>query len=340
LGISIFIAYASFTVLHVILGELIPKSIAIRHPLKTTTLLSAPLDLFYKCSSPLIKAMNGTANWILRNILRITPASGHEHVHSADELALLVAESERQQEVTETEREILINALELSDLSAKSILTPRGEVAVLDLDDPFEKNLQLVRETKHTRFPLVRGHLDNAIGQVHVKDFLKLIGRSDPDLMSIRRELKAVPLTMPLDVLLKFFLEERTHLALVVDEFGDSKGLVFLDDVLAELVGDIQDEFDIDETPEFQSINENEFVVKGNLTLNELHDFCPQLELEDPEVSTVSGYVIQKIGHIPEVGEETTILDYNVKVMSSDGRRIGALYFKRNPQLAADLQED
>ncbi len=327
--ISFVIAIVSFTFLHVVIGELMPKSIAIRKALATTLVLAGPLHLFYRSFHWAIRILNGTANWLLKKLFKIDPISEGEHVHSAEELAVLVAESGKALEVTETEREILINALELNELWVRDVMTPRQEVVVLDADEPFEKALETARRTKHTRFPLVKGgHLDNALGLIHIKDVLKLVGTPDPDLMRIKRELKMVPDTMPLDMLLKFFLKERAHLAMAVDEFGTPVGIVFLDNVIEELVGDIQDEFD-NERPESTWINENEFVVEGAMTLNDLAGLVEELELESGEVTTVGGYITQQLGRFPEVGETMEIAGWEAKVTSTDGRRVGQIHFRR-----------
>jgi CBS domain containing-hemolysin-like protein len=324
---SFIIATASFSFVHVVIGEQVPKVLAIRKPVEAVLLLIQPLHWFYRVFGWAIAIINGSANFILRKVFRVEPAS-HEEVHSAEELALLVEESEKHDEVTETERGILINALELNDILVKEVMTPRSEVVVLDLDRPFDENLAQAVRTMHTRFPLVRGHLDNTEGLVHIKDFLKLIGDSDPDLVTIKRELKMVPETMPLDVLLQFFLKEKAHLALVVDEFGAPAGLVFMDNVIEELVGDIQDEFD-NERSAFTRVNEAEFVVEGALTLNELSDHVGELDLESGEVTTVGGYITQKLGHLPEPGEGVEIEGFQARVTSTDGRRVGQVHFRR-----------
>lgn len=334
--ISFVLAIASFTFLHVVIGELLPKSIAIRKSVATTLLLAGPLHLFYRTFHWAIRVLNGTANWILKKVFHIDPVGEGEHIHSADELALLVAESERAEQVTEIEREILINALALNELWVRDVMTPRQEVIVLHADEPFEKSLETARRTKHTRFPLAKGgHLDNAIGLIHIKDVLKLVGTPDPDLMRIKRELKMVPDTMPLDVLLKFFLKERAHLAMVVDEFGTPVGIVFLDNVIEELVGDIQDEFD-NEKPESNWINDNEFVIEGAMTLNDLTEMADELDLDSGEVTTVGGYITQQLGRFPEVGEMVEIHGWEAKVTSTDGRRVGQVHFRRLEPVAAN----
>lgn len=325
--LSFLIAAGSFSFVHVVIGEQVPKVLAIRKPVPMTLWLISPLHWFYRSFRWAIWTINGSAGFILRKVFKVEPA-GHDEVHSAEELAQLVEESERHDEVTQTEREILINALELNDLKVQDVMLPRSDVVYFDVDDTFAKNLELAVRTKHTRFPLVRGHLDSALGLIHIKDLLMLTLEDNPDLMQIKRELKIVPETMPLDTLLSFFLHEKVHLAMVVDEFGDPSGLVFLDNVIEELVGDIQDEFDNERSP-FTRVNENEFIVEGAISLNELSDHVPSLELESGEVTTVGGYITQQLGHLPEPGEGLEIEKYEATVTSTDGRRVGQVYFRK-----------
>ena len=334
--ISMVLAIASFTFLHVVVGELLPKSIAIRKSVETTFALAGPLRVFYNTFRPFIVFLNGTANWLLKNIFRIDPVNEGEHIHSAEELALLVTQSGQSQEVTETERKILINALGLNELWVRDVMTPRNRVVILDADQPFEKVLEIAMRSKHTRFPLVKGHLDHAIGLIHIKDLFKLIKDPAPDLMRIKRELKIVPDTMPLDTLLRFFLHEHAHLAMAVDEFGTPVGIVFLDNVMEELVGDIQDEFD-NERSSFNKINEDEFIIEGAMTLNDLAGHVPELFLESGEVTTVGGYLTQQLERFPEIGETVEILGYEARVTSTDGRRVGQVHFRK---LVPDGEDD
>lgn len=333
-AISFTIAISSFTILHVIIGEQIPKSLAITKPLSTSLELSRPLTAFSTAFSIPIRMMNGTANWLLKTVLRIEPAGEHAHAHSAEELAYLVEESERSQQVTETEREILENALELNEVWVRDIMTHRSEVVVIDAADSFDAILELVRDTKHTRFPLVNDHLDDAIGFIHVKDLLRLVGQQQPNITAIKRDLKVVPETMPLDMLLKFFLKEKTSLALVADEFGHASGIVFLDNVIEELVGDIQDEFD-NEHSAFTRLTDGEFVTDGTTTLVDLADYEEELYLESGEVTTVGGYITQQLGRFPETGETVVINGWEAKVASTDGRRVGQIRFRRLSDEAA-----
>ena len=288
-----------------------------------------PLHLFYLLLKPAIVVLNGTANWILRVIFRIDPVSESERVHSEEELKHIVSESsEHSDEVTETEKHIVLNALSLNDRYVRDVMTPRKDVVWLDVGESFETNLKIALECKHTRFPLVEGHLDHSVGLIHIKDVLKLTQETGKrDLRTIKRELLMVPEMMPIDKLLRMFLEKHAHLALAADEYGGAVGIVTLDNVVEEIVGDIQDEFD-HEKPEFRRINDNEFEVEGMLNLYEINDLT-ELELESDEVTTIGGYVTHALGHFPKQGETVIIENYEVTATKVEARRVVQLHFRR-----------
>jgi CBS domain containing-hemolysin-like protein len=325
--VSVALAFAVITFLHIVLGELAPKSLAIRKSVVTTLWIARPLSIFYVIFKPAIWFLNGAANLILKHVFRLEPVSEHELAHSEEELRVILAESERAEEVSPLGKEILLNALDMRDRVVRDITTPRGEVVFLNSEDTFEENLKAALDSRHTRFPLCEGHLDNTAGLVHIKDLLRLMREPKADLHSIKRDLFPVPEMMPLEKLLTFFLSKHAHLALVVDEYGGTTGIVTLDNVLEELVGEIQDEFDT-EKPEFKRVNADEFTVEGSLGLYELHDLAG-LELESSDVSTIGGYVTHLIGHLPKQGERVRIEDFEVTITQTDGRRVGQVYFKR-----------
>ena len=325
--VSLILATSAFAAVHVVIGEQVPKVLAIRKPVETSLKLINFLHYFYWSFGWAVNVLNNVSNWVLLKVFKVEPA-GHEEVHSAEEIAQFVEQSEKHDHVTETEREILINALELNDILVKDVMTPRSEVISLDVDDSMERSLEVAAETKHTRFPLVKGHFDNTVGLIHIKDIFGILNDEQPDLMTIKRQLKVVPETMPLDVLLKFFQKGHEHLAMVVDEFGDPSGLVFMDNVIEELVGDIHDEFD-HETSSFTRVSADEFVVEGSLTLNELSDHEPLVDIDSTDVTTVGGYITQQIGDIPVVGQVIEIEGFEAKVTSTDGRRVGQVHFSR-----------
>ena len=325
-SISLGIAYALVTYLHVVLGELVPKALAIRKALPTALVTAPVLHVCYLVLRPGIWVLRSSARFVLVRVLGINQISEGELTHSEEELRHIVAESEKSQRVTETEKDILLNALALNDRCVRDVMTPRNQVVSLDIDESFEANLKKAVDSKHTRFPLVEGHLDHSIGMIHIKDLLPLMGRPNPDLRRIRRSLVPVPEMLPIDKLLRQFLDKHLHIALVVDEFGGAVGIVTLDNVLEEIVGDIQDEFDF-EKPEFRQIDELNFDVDGMLNLYELNELAG-LEIESDEVTTVGGYVTHLLGHLPKTGESLMIGPYRVVVGRVDQRRITLLHFK------------
>jgi CBS domain containing-hemolysin-like protein len=326
-GISITVGFAIITYFHIVLGELTPKTISIRKALQTSLWVSAPLHLFYLIFRPAIWFLQVSAAGILR-LLRLDPVAENELGHSEEELRMILTESDSKTEVPPLSKELLINALDFRRRVVRDIMTPRGDVIYLDVEDSFEANLQVALESNHTRFPLVQGHLDNTVGLIHIKDLMKEMKKPKPDLLTVRRDLLPVPEFMPLEKMLNTFLAKRVHLALVVDEFGGAVGIVTLDNVLEELVGEIKDEFDQEPAREFVRLNDEEFVVQGQLNLYELQELA-DLNLENPEVSTIGGYVVQLLGHLPKQGEQVQIEDYLVTITQTDGLRIFQLHFKK-----------
>jgi len=331
---SIGIAYAVVTYLHVVLGEQTPKVLAIRKSLATALFIARPLHLFYVVLRPAIFVLNTSTNFCLRFLFRIEPVSESELAHSEEELRHIVAESQKSKEVTETEKDILLNALALNDRCVRDVMTPRNQVVSFDADDYFEANLKAAIDAKHTRYPLVEGHLDHSLGMIHIKDLIALVGKPKPDLRTIRRDIPMVPEMMPIDKLLRFFLDKHAHLALAVDEYGGAVGVVTLDNVLEEIVGVIQDEFD-HESSEFRRVSDDEFNVEGTLNLYELVEHAG-LEIESDEVTTIGGYVTHLLGHLPKVGEKVTVKGYEITTTKADLRRVQQLNFRRMTKAEAE----
>lgn len=330
-GILFVIALAILTATHIVIGEKIPRAFGLRKSVGTTIFCSRPLRIFHFFVAGPVWAINLISDTILRRVFGMEPLNHRHASHTVDELRLLVEETGRAHEVTETEQEILINALSLSGLTVRDILTPRNEVVALDVHRTFKENLEVALESKHTRFPLVDLHLDKTLGLIHIKDLLHEMQKESPNLFAVKRDLVGVSENLPLDQLLQLFLARRAHMALVVDEFGGSIGLVMLDDVLDQVVGEILDEFDVEETG-FEQISEDEFIVEGWLPLHELANQVDDLDLEDPAVSTVGGYVTSRLGHIPAAGENLTIEGFLVEVIKADERIVHEIRFSRLPE--------
>jgi CBS domain containing-hemolysin-like protein len=337
-GVSFALGFGMITYLHIVLGEVTPKWLGIRKALVISLWISPPLHLFYLIFRPAIWFLQASANWIMKSVFRMDPVTDTELAHSEEELRVILAENESPADGTELGNELLINALDFRRRVVRDIMTPRGDVIYLDLQDSFDANVQVAIESGHTRFPLVQGHLDNTVGLIHIKDLMREMKSERHDLLAIKRELMPVPEFMPLEKLLRQFLAKRAHFAVVVDEYGGAVGIVTLDNVVGELVGEIKDEFDQEQVKEFIRLNEEEFIVQGQVNLYELKELA-DLELENAEVTTIGGYVVQLLGHLPKPGEEVQIGDYLVTITQADGRRILQLHFKKHIPEPAEAQE-
>ena len=333
-AISYTLAYALFTFAHVVLGELVPKSLAIRKPLEVAMGTSVWMTRFAKWTGLIVKLFNNTANAIAHRIFGVDPNYNPESHHSAEEIAHIVEESGRSHEVTAMEAEISTNALELNDRAVRDILVPRNEVEVIDINDSFEEIVDTVTNSRHSRFTLVDGHLDDVKGWVHVKDIMGLMRNGSKDIMSVKRAIKVVPETMKLDTLLNFFTKEKTHSALVVDEYGIVTGIVYLDDVIEEIVGnDIQDEFEQEEPQDFITVGPDQYIANGAMALFDLEEALPALgEIESESgMSTIGGHITDCLGHLPELNEQIRIRNYVFTVTGTDGRRVTQTRIELSP---------
>lgn len=314
---------------HLVLGEQIPRVFGIRKTVGTTLFSARPLRIFYFAVAGPVWVVNKISNLLLRKVFRMEPVDSSHISHTADELRMLVEDTGRAHEVTQTEQAILINALGLSELSVRDILTPRNEVVVLDVHKTFKENIEEALESKHTRFPLVDRHLDKTLGLIHIKDLLPEMQKDSPNLFALKRDMIGVSEKLPLDEMLQLFLAKRAHMALVVDEFGGSIGIVMLDDVLDQVVGEIFDEFDDEEESGFERVDDEHFVAEGWLPLHELATQVDELDLDHPDVSTVGGYITSVMGRIPEKGETTRIENYEAEILESDERSVQKIHFTR-----------
>ncbi len=336
--VSFALAFCTITILHIVLGELAPKSLAIRTAAPTTLWISRPLSLFYMVFKPAIWLLNGLANWLLKCVFNLEPVAESELVHSEEELRLILDQSTRAARVSPVSQEIVANAFEIRRRVVRDVMTPRGEVVYLDSSLSFRANLQRAKAARHTRFPLCVEHFERTIGLVHIKDILAQLAEPNPSLLAIKRELAVVPEMMPLEKLLTHFRDHQSHLAVVVDEFGGNVGIVTLQHVIAEVIGQLPDEFGL-ERLQFQRLGEDEFLVDGGLAIFELRDLAG-LEWKDEHVTTVGGYVVHQFGHLPRIGEQVDIDGYIVTVEQADGRRVRQLRFKRIAKTESPSQEE
>ncbi len=323
-------AFLLITFMHIVLGELAPKSLAIQRTERILLWVSAPLRWFHRISYPFIWALNGAANLSLR-IFGLSPVAEYERVHSEEELRMILAHSLALGVLDREESQMLERVFEFGDRSVRQVMVPSMEVVYLDIQKSVEENLEIARTHRHTRYPLCDGALDRVLGLVHVKDLYgkyKELG-PDFDLMSVRRRVQFVPENNSLKSLLADFRKIRTHLATVVDEYGSVIGIVTLEDVLEELVGEIQDEFDIEKPPlMIQKIDDAHYVVHGRTLLEDIEDRL-DLPIDDEENDTIGGHVMMLLGRNAHIGDTVVVGGrFRVRVTGVKGLQITDLMFE------------
>lgn len=328
--ISFIVGFSVITFLHITAGEQAPKWLAIQKPLPTTLWVVWPLRIFYKVTYPLIWGINQSSLWLLRRI-GIEPASEAELAHSEEELRLLFMETQKRTGVTvPAGRDMVLNALELRRRIARDVMRPRKEISALNTEDSMAACLDIAEKSRFSRYPLAEsGDLDRTLGVIHIKDLyaMRLKARTGADLTPAVRKIIYIPETANLEKLLHLFLERRLHLAMVVDEFGGTLGLVTLENILEELVGPIQDEFD-QEKPLAVRRDENTWEVDGALPVHDLAELAG-VAIAAEGASTTSGWVTQKLGGFPKAGDVLPLGSFELMVEDLDGPRVARLKLRR-----------
>jgi len=318
-SLALTLAFLFITMLHIVLGELAPKSLAIRKAKATSLWVSIPLATFYRITYPAIWLLNHAANGLLR-LFGIQPLSEHEIGHSEEELRLLLSSSRAT--VTAQKRELLDNIFELSHRTARQVMVPRGDVVYLTTAASVQENLTVARESGHTRFPLCNGDLDHVTGLVHIKDLFRA-GAPPASLSDVARPIPFVPETLTLDRLLRRMRADRTHMAAVLDEYGGVSGIVTMENVIEEIVGEIQDEFDR-EPPDLQQIGPGKWSVAGSMLILDLEDELG-IEISDRDEDSIGGVVLSEIGRRPRIGDRVTVGPLELEVVEVSGNRVQSL---------------
>lgn len=312
--IALPIAFATITVLHIVFGELAPKSLAIRHPINTTLAVAAPLRIFRIVFKPFIYVLNGFANLILR-LIGIKPIQEHEGIHSEEELKLIIAESAEGGAIDDSERELIQNVFDFDDRFVWQILKPRTQIAAIDINEPLDENLEYAIAEGYSRYPVYDDTIDHIIGFVHSKDLLLLsrheVGKGIKDIM---RPVLYVSSNKKVISLLRLMQKERAQLAIAVNEFGGTVGLVTLEDIIEELVGEIQDEYDT-EPPIVEKMDGNIYKIQAQNPLDEINEFLPEPFPESEEYHTLSGLLQQVAEEIPAEGETLRVGNYEITVL-------------------------
>ncbi|PTL82588.1 hemolysin family protein [Vitiosangium sp. GDMCC 1.1324] len=322
-SLAVAIAFAIITFLHIVVGELAPKSFAIQRAEQTTIAVALPMRLFYFLFYPAIWLLNGVAGWVLK-AFGLDTAHEAQEAHSEEELRVILHSSAQAGAITTARAELLERSLEMAQKTARQVMVPRNQVKFLDMEEPLEKCIADARAAGHTWLPVCRGNLDEVEGLVNVKDLFFLLSRGElRSLSQVQRPVLYVPEHVTLEQLLNEFRRRRRQTALVVDEHGGTSGLVTIADVVAEVVGDVAELGR--RVDEVRSLPGGRFELPGTAQLDDLEDRLDvsfEIEDEEVEVTTIAGYIMAKLGRIPEKGDSLKLDMWRIQVEEVDGPRV------------------
>ncbi|HXI14696.1 MAG TPA: hemolysin family protein [Thermoanaerobaculia bacterium] len=304
---------------HIIIGEQAPKYYAIQRPLPTALWLAHALRAFYVLAFPVIWLLNNITNWVLK-LIGVDVTEEHT-IHSEEEIRLILASSERAGVLSEENREIIEGVFQFSKRTARQIMVPRTDVTILSTTNSIEQNLEIIRTTRHTRYPLCDGDLDRTVGLIHVKDlFLGQLRGPGRTMNDLKREPLFIPENTTVEGVLSQFLEHRTHMAVILDEYGGASGIVSLENITEELFGQIQDEFDR-ERLEVEPLGNGRYRVRGDYLIEDLADRL-KVDLGDPDEETIGGYVAARLGRQPSAGDLCEIGYLTLEVVEAERYRV------------------
>lgn len=325
-SISLPIALTFLTFFHVTLGEQIPKMIGIKYSMQTTLIISWPLRIFYFICSPFIWFLNKTSNVVLRVIG--VKALGDEYFHSEEELRLILTESEEGGAIKPSENELIQNVFDFDDRIVKQVMVPQNRVIAIDVELGRNEVTKRVIEEGFSRLPIYLGDIDNIIGIVHSKDLLKaIIDNKFRTLKEIMRPVHFVPESMKINELLRDFQKHHYQMAIVTNEFGSTAGLVTMEDIIEELVGEIQDEHD-EEKPNVEKISDTEFIVNAQATIKEVNEILPIALPENTQYETVSGYINFIFGRIPPINDKRIVDGYEINILVRNRQSVDSIRLK------------
>ena len=342
--ISVVCSFMLITTMHIVFGELVPKSIAIRKSEATTLFIAYPLHLFYNVFRPFIWLMNSLSSGFLR-IIKINPASDQD-IHSTEELQLLVKQSADSGEIEEENYEIIKNAFDFTDHTAKQIMIPRQNISSIDIEDTTEEIIAQIMDSGYSRIPVYEGSIDNVVGIFYTKEiireYIKSKGELNHDnLRGLMREAFFVVGSKKISDLLKVFQLKKQHMAIVIDEFGGTEGIITLEDILEELVGEIQDEEDEEERI-VDKVGENTFWVKATQPLEEINECLPKKipESEEGENNTLAGFILNELQDIPEENQEFDFGYYHFKILKMQNKSVELVELVYKKPVAEDLTDE
>ncbi len=328
-SIALPVAFILITFLLIVFGELAPKALAIQHSQSTTLAVAFPLWFFYLIFSPVIVALNWVSNQVLR-LFGIRPASEAEHYHSGEELRFLLEQGREGGTIEEEEHELIENVFEFGETTVREIMVPRTSIAAIEVTSSRSALVNLLVEGGYSRIPVYEDSLDNIIGVVHAKDLITLMEHRDLIILrDLLRPAFFVPETKPIDDLLREFQRRKVHLAIVVDEFGSTAGLVTMEDVLEELVGEIQDEHD-SENHDIEKVSDQTYIINAALSISDVNDHINEFELpEGNDYTSVGGFINKWLGRIPEVNEIFEYDTLRMTVLKTDNHHVAQVKIEK-----------
>ncbi|MED4599402.1 hemolysin family protein [Paenibacillus validus] len=333
--ISFLVAFVLMTYIHVVLGELAPKTLAIQKAEQISLLVAKPIMLFYKIMYPFIWLLNGSANALIR-MVGLKPAKEHEEAHSEEEIQIIVSESYQSGKINKTEYGYVNRIFAFDDMLAREIMVPRTDMICLYTNNTLKENLEIIRREQYTRFPIAKDSKDNIVGIVNTKHFF-LLYDNNPDSFDFNKlvhPVLTVPEYMPVNTLLAKMQKERVHIAILVDEYGGTSGLITMEDILEEIVGEIRDEFDADEAKEIEKIEDDKYILDGKVLLSEVNDLFGS-DLENDGVDTIGGWLFAANPDI-EVGTSWTYDGLTFVVLKKDSHRIRRIEVSKQRTVADD----
>ena len=320
--LAVLLAYLVLTFLHVVIGELVPKGIALGHSEGTALFVSAPVRFFFIVMRPVVWFLEAATEIVLR-WLGLKPPGADDDVLSEAELRMLVSQSTQHGEIEQQEQEMLYKVFDFADKEAKDVMVPRPEVVALSIDLPPEQCLEAVMDSPYTRYPVYRESLDNVVGILHVRDLFRALrdrGMHEVKVEDIIRPAHIVPETKDLAALLAEFRRANQHMAIVVDEYGDMEGIVTLEDLLEEIVGDIEDEFDLPDES-IEQIDEDTVIIDGTFPIDDFNERFKTV-MPDEDYHTMAGFVFGLLGRQPEAGDTINHDGMRFDVLEIEGSRI------------------
>ncbi len=304
-SISVVVGFLIITGLHIVLGELVPKSLAILGSERFSTATAMPLVFFYRATYPVMWLFNHTTNFILK-LMGYSMVEEHEAAHTDDEIKILVEESYKHGLIDKTEYTYVDNIFEFTDKNVKDVIIPRTDMVCVFKDDSFESIIETAMKEKYTRYPVCEGDKDNVVGFIHIRDlYEQKICNNIRNIDGFIRSIISVPESMPINDMLKRFQKEKENIAVVIDEYGGTAGIITVEDILEEIVGNLSDEYD-EEEKEIDKLDNNTFLVKGMVHLDKIVDLTG-VQLPVDEYDTLNGFLIGQLGRIPAATEKPVI---------------------------------